>query len=97
VSITWSHRDRIVEADQLIDTAAGNIGPEPGTTYRVRFYSPAGTLRRTYDNISGTSQVYLADDELADGGPFATLRIVLDAARGGLASYQAHVFEVQRV
>jgi hypothetical protein len=96
LTVTWSHRDRIVQADQLIDTAQGNIGPEPGTTYRLRIYSPSGTLRRTYDSITGTSQVYSADDEVADGGPFTTLRIVLDSARDGLRSHQAHDWTVTR-
>lgn len=45
--LTWAHRDRLTEADQLIDHDVGNIGPEPGTTYTVRIYGPNGDLRRT--------------------------------------------------
>src|SRR5690606_33009231 len=37
--ITWAHRDRVQQADQVIDTASGSIGPEPGTEYRVRVYN----------------------------------------------------------
>lgn len=33
--LTWSHRDRLLQADQLVDTLAGSIGPEPGTSYRA--------------------------------------------------------------
>lgn len=33
--LTWSHRDRLLQADQIVDTLAGSIGPEPGTTYRA--------------------------------------------------------------
>lgn len=45
--LTWAHRDRLIEADQMIDHDVGNIGPEPGTTYTVRIYDAAGVLRRT--------------------------------------------------
>ena len=96
VTVSWSHRDRIVQADQLIDTAQGNVGPEPGTTYRLRIYSPVNTLRRTYSGITGTSQTYATADEITDGGPFSSLRVVLEAQRDGLTSHQAHDWTVTR-
>jgi hypothetical protein len=96
LAVTWSHRDRIIQADQLIDTTQGNIGPEIGVTYRLRIYSPDGTLRRTYSGITGTSQTYALANEIADGGTFTALRVVLDAMRDGLYSYQAHDWEVKR-
>ena len=74
----------------------GNIGPEPGVTYRLRIYSPTDTLVRTYDGIEGTSQTYAAVDEIADGGTFSSLRIVLDAQRDGLYSTQAHNWTIER-
>lgn len=45
--LTWTHRDRIIQADQLVDHDDPNIGPEPGTTYTVRIYNKAGILMRT--------------------------------------------------
>lgn len=36
VVMTWTHRDRLTQADQLIDTAMGSVGPEAGTTYSCR-------------------------------------------------------------
>ncbi|SFL64072.1 hypothetical protein SAMN04244574_04805, partial [Azotobacter beijerinckii] len=36
VVLSWAHRDRRLQADQLIDTAQGSIGPESGTTYSAR-------------------------------------------------------------
>lgn len=98
VTVSWSHRDRELQADQLIDTTQGNIGPEPGVTYRVRFYSgPSGaTLERTYSGITGTSQTYLTADETADGGPFNPLRIVVDCVRDGLYCHQVHDVSVAR-
>lgn len=47
MTVTWAHRDRILEADRLIDHDIGNIGPEPGTTYTVRIYNKQGQLKRT--------------------------------------------------
>ena len=46
LTLTWDHRDRILEQDQLVDHDAGNIGPEPGTTYTIRIYGN-GDLKRT--------------------------------------------------
>lgn len=95
VSVAWAHRDRVAQADQLVDSEAGNVGPESGTTYRLRFYS--GTvLRRTYTGVAGTAQAYLAAHEAADGGPFDPIRIVLDSQRSGLDSLQAHDITVAR-
>lgn len=36
VVLTWAHRDRVMQADQLIDAAMGDIGPEAGVTYSAR-------------------------------------------------------------
>lgn len=36
VVLTWAHRDRLLQADQLIDAAQASIGPEPGATYSAR-------------------------------------------------------------
>ncbi|MDR2871311.1 MAG: phage tail protein [Xanthomonadaceae bacterium] len=38
ITVTWSHRDRVLQADQWIDTTLSDIGPEPGTTYTVRWH-----------------------------------------------------------
>ncbi|MBR0568002.1 hypothetical protein J5J83_17915 [Azoarcus sp. L1K30] len=32
-AVTWAHRDRLLQADQVIDAGVGDIGPEPGVTY----------------------------------------------------------------
>lgn len=33
--LSWSHRDRLLQADRLIDCREGSIGPEPGVSYVV--------------------------------------------------------------
>ncbi len=95
VTVSWAHRDRLLQADQLIDAEQGDIGPEPGVTYRLRIYSGA-TLKRTYSGITGTSQTYSTAHEAADGGPFNPLRVVVDAVRDGLYSQQVHDITVGR-
>lgn len=46
-ALTWAHRDRLLEADQLVDHDVANIGPEPGTTYTARIYDSDDVLKRT--------------------------------------------------
>lgn len=93
--ITWAHRDRITQGDQLIGHEVGDIGPEPGTTYVLRVYNDAGTLMRTVDNISGTTVTYSvvqAMDDLnaqsADGTRIGHL--TLHSQRGTYDSFQGH-------
>lgn len=96
MALTWSHRDRLTQADQLIDTTVGNVGPEAGVTYTLRIYNGV-TLKRTVAAIAGTSYTYLNVDEVADGGPFDPVRFTLHAVRGGLESRQGHDYTVDRV
>lgn len=66
LTLSWSHRDRLLQADQLVDTTTGNIGPEPGTTYTLRLYGETDTLLRTASGLTGTS--YTLSSEEADSG-----------------------------
>lgn len=86
VTLTWAHRDRLAQVDQLIDTETTSIGPEAGTTYTVRWYLD-GVLEHTHDGLTGTSQAYTPS---ADG----TLRIEIESVRDGVASHQKHVREL---
>lgn len=86
VTVTWAHRDRVMQADQLIDHEMATIGPEAGTTYTVRWFLDT-VLVQTHSGIAGTSQAYTP---AADG----LLRIEIEAERDGLASWQMHVREV---
>lgn len=94
LTLTWAHRNRLTQTADLIPFETGNIGPEPGTTYRVRIYN-GSTLVRTYAAIASTSQVYSETDAITDG-ILQTPRIVIDSQRDGLDSYQAHDFTVTR-
>lgn len=93
VVVTWSHRDRAAQTVDFIDNTVGNIGPELGTTYRVRVMNGA-TVLRTYD-VAGsvTTWSYPTADDLADG-KLATLTITVVSVRDGLESLyqQRHTF-----
>ncbi len=90
----WSHRDRLVQQDQLVAFEDGSVGPEAGTEYRLRFYSvPGDTLLRT-ETVSGTTFTYDATMQGDDGTP-DIVRVVLDSQRDGLDSYQRYDFIVR--
>ena len=65
VALTWAHRDRLLQTAYLVTQDEGNIGPEPGATYRLRFYGEAQTLLREL-LLSGTAYTYAAADEKND-------------------------------
>lgn len=81
--LTWSHRDRLLQADQLIDTTQTDIGPEPGTTYTVRVYL-AGVLNSTATGVAATT---LTPVVTGDG----VVRVEIDALRDGFISWQSLV------
>lgn len=49
--LTFAHRSRIIEADQLVDHDVTNIGPEAGVTYTAYIYDALGLLKNTYSDI----------------------------------------------
>lgn len=79
--LAWSHRDRLLQADQLVDTLQGDIGPEPDTTYTVRVYLN-GVLDSTSTGDWATTLTPLVS---ADG----TVRVEVQAVRDGLTSWQS--------
>ena len=91
LTLAWAHRDRILQADNLIDAVQGSIGPEPGTRYAVELY----------DAGSNTLLHSIADiDDVSATVPASTLaysnRLELYAVRNALESWQRvkHVFTV---
>lgn len=81
--LAWAHRDRVLQADQLVDQAMASIGPEPGTTYIVRCVDVTTDAETHYqDGITGTTHTVPAVD-LA-----ALSRIEVYSIRDGLESWQ---------
>lgn len=94
IEVTWAHRDREGQTVYLVDSTEDSVGPEPGTTYRIRLYD-ATVLVATYDGISGASWSYPVEDQIAHGA-IQSLRITLESVRAGLASWQAHDHTIVR-
>ncbi|HDS1170229.1 TPA: hypothetical protein QDZ99_001931 [Stenotrophomonas maltophilia] len=83
VVASWAHRDRLLQADQLVDSEQSSIGPEPGTTYTARWYLQ-DTLVRTQIGITAPTDSYLPP--AGSGGK--TLRVEIEAVRDGFTSWQ---------
>jgi hypothetical protein len=97
LSLSWAHRDRVQQTAGLVDQEEGNIGPEAGTTYRVRIYGENNTLIHTESNITGTSYTYLTETEaLLLGRLNGSLRFQLEAVRDLIASLYYHEHTVLR-
>jgi len=80
-AVAWSHRDRGLQADQLVDTGQSDIGPESGVTYTLAIYLN-GALDSTTTGITGTSSTPTVS---GDG----IVRVDVTAVRDGLTSWQA--------
>lgn len=80
-AVTWAHRNRLTQADQLVDTTAANIGPESGVTYTMRSYL-SGTLYNTQTGITGAT----ATPTTPPG--YGTVRVEVEADRGSYVGWQ---------
>ncbi len=85
VTVTWVHRDRVQQADKLVDDAMAGIGPEPGTTYSLRLLDDDDdSVTYSAADIAGTSHVIPAAALRAQN------RLELWSVRDGAASWQRH-------
>jgi hypothetical protein len=91
LTLTWAHRDRITQADTLVNHSVADVGPEPGTTYTVQVVNSGGTVLRTESGITGTSWEYTAAAAQSDfGGTTAQGFIRLKSVRDTLDSWQQY-------
>ena len=95
IVLTWAHRDRKIIQDQLLPHGSGSVGPEPGTTYRIRVYRTAGATSpiRTVTGITAATWTYTNAMASADGVS-DSVWFELEAVRGGMASFQRYRFNV---
>lgn len=84
LSASWAHRDRLLQADQLVETSEAGIGPEPGTTYTVRWYLD-DDLEQTDAAIAGTT----SPDYTPSGD--GVVRVEIQSVRDAIESWQQHV------
>ncbi len=98
IAFTWAHRDRTLQTAYLVEQSEGDIGPEAGTTYTLRFYDVTGTpvLRHTESGLSGTAFTYTQVARQADFGGVGphNVRVDVEADRGGLTSWQMHRWDL---
>lgn len=87
---TWNHRDRLLQADQLVPHGEADIGPEPGTTYGARVYDPDGVLLRTVTGIVGKTWTYTRAMAEADSFTAPEAFIELFSERDGFTSLQSY-------
>lgn len=82
IEVTAAHRDRLLQAAHLVDTAALDIGPEPGTTYTVRAYQGGNLISMQADLSAPVTTI----NPLANG----IVTVELEAVCNGVVSWQKH-------
>jgi hypothetical protein len=82
---TYDHRDRILQADNLVVWGEVSIGPEVGTTYTQRIFVD-GTLLDTQTALAGNPASFTPSIN-------GTIRIEIEAHRAGLTSWQMVVIQ----
>lgn len=85
VTVTWAHRDRLAQADQLVDAEVDSVGPEAGTTYTLRGYIN-DVLDDEQTGIAGTTATWTPSSA-------GQARVELLAVRDGLDSWQTQIRE----
>ena len=82
-TLTLAHRDRLLQADRLIDCTENSIGPEPGVSYVVRLVkSSSGSVAWT----TTTSDTSIPVPYAAGGGSAEAHTLTLQSTRGGQSS-----------
>ncbi|MCL2636569.1 MAG: phage tail protein [Betaproteobacteria bacterium] len=103
LNIAWAHRDRLTQADLLVDWLAGNTGPEVGVTYNLTLYGGATlgslSLRKTETGLTVASYTWTGEEaDAANAGYqlWPAVRVVLETERDGLKSMQRFDWSVTR-
>lgn len=83
LAVSWRHRNRLTQADQLIDQTAADVSPEVGQTYTVIVKDQTGAIVATQSGI--TSNTWTAP---AIPTSSTSLSVSVFSARGTYTSYQ---------
>lgn len=59
--VEWTHRDRLLQADQLVESEAASIGPEPTVRYGLRLLDDTDTLIIQRLDIAGDTASFVLD------------------------------------
>jgi hypothetical protein len=94
LNLSWVHRDRVLQADQLIGHDDASVGPEPGVTYTLRIYDPiSDTVVREEVGINGDSFTYQraqATHDQRNPTEVLTPYYTLTSVRDGIESFQEY-------
>jgi hypothetical protein len=82
-TLTFAHRDRLLQADRLIDCTEGSIGPEPGVEYVVKLINQ-DTAEEVWSLTSGDASIPLP--YVTGGSDAAEHALTLQSIRDGLTS-----------
>lgn len=84
IVLTWAHRDRLNQADQIIDTQQDSIGPESGVTYSVQLLQANNeAVLVSHTGITGTTATLTTDYE-------GDVILELWSEKDGMPSWQRH-------
>ncbi len=90
LTITWSNRNRIVEASVALPWTAASSGLEDGQTTTVEVLAAGGAVLATYSGLTGSSLTI----PITDFGAETVGRIRVASERDGYTSLQAYEIEV---
>lgn len=93
LNLSWVHRNRILQADQLIGHTEASVTPEAGTTYGITVHKQSGEVVRSVTVNSGTTWNYTLSQALSDAMG-ASGYIELGSQRDGFTSLQKRVIEL---
>lgn len=94
IPLTWTHRDRITQADNILVHGDGSTGPETSVTYETDIYTGMSLLRST-TGITGDNWTYDTTMATADGDP-GIITLHLRAERDSVLSFQEYVWTIRR-
>lgn len=100
VTLSWVHRNRINQAQLLIDHNEAGVPIEPGVTYTIRFFGPGDGAAQVaaYTGLTGTS--FVIDSAMLSSWGLslaAGVRVQMTAVRSGVESWQRYDFTLNAV
>lgn len=93
--VTWAHRNRLTQADQLVGHEATSVAPEDDTTYTVAIMI-GEIAARSVSGITGDSFTYTKAMWIDDETP-ASFTLVLKCERDGIEGWQFYSVDVPTV
>lgn len=92
-ALSWFHRNRLTQFENLVYHQDSSVSPEAGTTYTVKITNRiTSAVLRTVAGITGLSYTYNYSDWQSDGSPYS-IRVELWSVRSALESYQKYVVD----